>query len=39
MAQGGNTYYLYNVTFPSATFTEIFVLDSDGKVAGLFLKP
>ena len=39
LVQGTNTIYIYKVTFPSVTLNEIFALDSDGKVAGLLLKP
>jgi hypothetical protein len=39
MVQGTNTIYLYKVTFASTTLNEIFVLDPDGKIAGLLLKP
>ncbi len=32
---GGFTAYVYTVTFHSGVWTEIFELDSDGKIAGL----
>jgi hypothetical protein len=33
--QGTYTVYVYTVTFPTITLTESFVLDGDGKIAGL----
>lgn len=37
--QGAYTVYQYGVTCPNGSLTFTFVLDPDGKVAGLFFKP
>ena len=36
---GDMTAYVYRVTFKSTTLNEVFVLDKDGKVAGVQLPP
>ncbi|MBV8375019.1 MAG: hypothetical protein JO302_05875 [Candidatus Eremiobacteraeota bacterium] len=37
--QNGLTVYTYNVDFKSGSLTEYYVLDADGKVAGVWFKP
>jgi len=39
LTQGSLTIYIYTVAFPSLTISETFVLDQDGKIAGLLLRP
>jgi hypothetical protein len=37
--QNGLTVYTYRVQFRAGVVTETFVLDTDGKVAGIWFKP
>lgn len=39
LVQGDMTAYVYRVVFKSTMLTEVFVLDKDGKVAGIQFPP